>query len=214
MTAAPLSHSLARLDALEGVAMARDLLSVPSSLETAWNLDALAGRFVELTGGATSAALTMTVSLVLEAQRRGEAAAWILSPDSSFYPPDLGASGMDLNALPVVRAGKGRDAARAAEVLLRSESFSLVVIDTGHLSRFSLSIQMRLARLAAAANAVLLCISEESNERGSLVSFRGQAAKTKTGHDCFECELRALKDKRSHPGWVHRELYGGADGLC
>jgi hypothetical protein len=94
----------------------------------------------------------------------------------------------------------------------------LVVVDVGHLDRFSLSMQTRLVGLAGKANAVLLCLSEEAGGSaeggGSLVSFRGKAEKKKVGHDCFECELTALKDKRGRPGWVEKELYCGPDGLC
>ncbi len=215
----------ARVEECAGVAVGRCVLAA-SPLHCGWSLDALTGRFVEMVGGADSGALTTAVSLVLEVQRRGEFAAWISCRGSCFYPPDLAASGVDLDALPVIRAGaraqgcaaESRDAARAADVLLRSKSFRLVVVDVGHLRGFSLSMQTRLVGLAVKASAVLLCISEESGEGarggGSLVSFRGKVEKRKTGHDCFECEVTAMKDKRGRPGWVHKELYRGPDGLC
>lgn len=174
----------------------------------------MSGRFIELTGGPESAALTTAVSLVLEAQRRKEYVAWILGAGSSFYPPDVVAAGVDVGALPVIRATTGRDAARVADVLLRCKAFALVVVDTGHLPHFSLAMQTRLTGLAAKANTILLCLNEQPGERGSLVSFRGETRKEKTGHDCFECTVTALKDKRRHPGWVHKELCRGADGLC
>lgn len=207
------SHNFTQAESCEGVRSARTLFEA-SPLHCGWSLDALSGRFIELTGGPESAALTTAISLVLEAQRRKEFVAWISSSSSTFYPPDVAASGVDLNALPVVRTNTGRDAARAADMLLRSKSFALVVVDAQGMNQLSLSMQTRLTGLTVKANATLLYLTEQSRERGSLVSFRGQTQKVKTGHNCFECEVTALKDKRTHPGWVHKELYRGADGLC
>jgi recombination protein RecA len=207
------AHNLHKVQSCQGITSARLLLDA-SPLHCGWSLDALQGRFIELVGGPESAALTTAVSLVLEAQRRSEFAAWVSCPGSIFYPPDAAAAGVDLNALPVIRTNTPREAARAADVLLRSKSFALIIVDAGHLQQFSLSMQTRLTGLAAKANTILLCITEQPNERGSLVSFRGKTRKEKTGHDCFKCEITALKDKRSHPGWVHEELHRGADGLC
>ena len=56
-------------------------------------LDDLAGRLTELSGVGAVASLTAATALVLEAQLRGEPCAWIVLPGSSFFPPDLAASG-------------------------------------------------------------------------------------------------------------------------
>ncbi|MEZ4649500.1 MAG: hypothetical protein R3E97_12100 [Candidatus Eisenbacteria bacterium] len=94
-----------------------------------WNLDALTGRFVELSSAGASVALTAVSALVVEAQLRREPAAWVAIGESTFYPPDLAEVGCDLDALPVVRVPDARTAARAADLLLRSGGFRLVVID-------------------------------------------------------------------------------------
>ena len=94
-----------------------------------WNLEALTGRLVELSCAGASVALTAVTSLVLEAQLQREPVAWIAIGDATFYPPDLAQAGCDLENLPVVRVGDARTAARAADLLLRSGSFRLVVID-------------------------------------------------------------------------------------
>jgi hypothetical protein len=91
-----------------------------------WQLDDLTGRLTELSGVGAVASLTAATALLLEAQQRGEPCAWILLPGSSFFPPDLAASGVDLEALVVVRARDALIAARAADTLLRSGGFALL----------------------------------------------------------------------------------------
>lgn len=68
-----------------------------------WSFAGLAGRFVELSAGWNSAALTLAISLVWQAQRAGEPTAWIMGEAGGFYPPDAAANGVDLAALAVVR---------------------------------------------------------------------------------------------------------------
>jgi recombination protein RecA len=96
----------------------------------------LAGRLVELSGQESPARLTTALGLVLEAQLSGERVAWVTFESSAFFPPDAAAGGVDLEALPVVRIPTALAAARAAEHLVRSGGFGLVVIDlasdTGH----------------------------------------------------------------------------------
>ena len=83
-----------------------------------WSFAGLAGRFVELSAGWNSAALTLAISLVWQAQQAGEPTAWIMGEAGGFYPPDAAANGVDLAALAVVRVPDnpvrvpGNDAAR------------------------------------------------------------------------------------------------------
>jgi recombination protein RecA len=185
--------------------------------DSAWSLDVIAGRFVEITGSAQTAALTTAAGLVLETQRRGEWAAWITGPQSTFFPPDFAASGIDLEALPVVRIQDAKQAWRAADTLLRCGGFALVVLDTGGRSTLPLSIQTRLAGLAKKHHAALLRVTrgdDADSKRGSLVSLRGETEKERTPDDTFNCTLRAVKDKQGKPGWVHTEVRRGPDGLC
>ena len=96
-----------------------------------WGLARLYGRLVELSGGAASAALTTAVGLVREAQLEGEPTAWITEKQSGFFPPDVRDSGVDLEALVVVRLEALAEGPRAADMLLRSGGFGLVVADLG-----------------------------------------------------------------------------------
>src|SRR5262245_63854142 len=93
--------------------------------------DQLGGRLVELSAQGAVATLTCAVGLVLEAQVQAEPVAWIAIAGTSFYPPDLADSGVDLAALVVVRAPKLLSGVRAAERLLRSGAFGLVVLGLG-----------------------------------------------------------------------------------
>lgn len=87
------------------------------------------GRLSEVEGhGATSA----IVRLVAEAQNQGEPVAWITGTTSSVHPPDLAAGGIHLHSLAFLRIAddaKQTSRLRAAELVLRSGAFALVVIE-------------------------------------------------------------------------------------
>ena len=180
------------------------------SPDAAWSLDALAGRLIELTDSLTAAA-----GLIAEAQWRGEPAAWIGAGGSSFYPPDFAASGVDLDALPVVRVADSAQVMRAADTLIRSGGFAAVVLDPGPNARLPLNMQSRLVGLAKAHHAavVLLTRRAASGPQGALASLRGEVTRKRTGFDRFACELRVVKDKRRGPGWRRVEVCRGPDGL-
>ena len=182
-----------------------------------WCLDTLAGRFVEVSGSAATAALTATATLILQAQRRGEPVAWIAGRRSIFFPPDFAASGIDLDALPVVHVTDARQASRVADALLRSGGFAIVVLDLGCGTDFSIAVQTRLAGLAKKHHTALLCITRKSERAvplGSLVSIRGEIERKRANFDRFSFKLRVVKDKRRGPGWSHVEVCRGPDGLC
>jgi len=187
----------------------------PTSRE--WTLDSLAGRFAELSGAAAGAVLTAAIALVHEAQLRGEPSAWIAVGPSTFYPPDVAASGVDLSALPVVRSDNVASALRAADHLLRSGGFAVVVLDLGASYTIRIAAQSRLAGLARTHRTVLLCLTRkkaQSPSIGSLVSIRGEVAVEKTGFDRFVWSIHVTKDKRRGPGWQHRADCRGPEGWC
>jgi len=177
----------------------------------------MGGRLVELSSWGGSAALTLAFELVAEAQRDGEPAAWITGTFSStFFPPDAARCGIDLDALPVVRARDAQTAARAADKLVRSGAFDLVVLDLAANAVIAVPLQTRLLGLAAKHGTTVLMLTEKQEEApslGSLVSLRAQAVRKRTGEDRFSCEARVLKDKRRGPGWSHREIRHGPAGL-
>ena len=180
-----------------------------------WGLPALRGRLVELSARGASATLTASIDLVIEAQRDGEPVAWIMGPQGSFYPPDVADSGVDLAALTVVRVPDVASAVRAAERLLRSGAFGLVVIDLGALAEIPIAHQGRLVTLAQAHDAAVVCITDKTAEAssiGSLVSLRAEALRVRS-QGGFELSLRVLKDKRRGPGFQKTRRAKGPAGL-
>ncbi|MBX3156360.1 MAG: recombinase A [Deltaproteobacteria bacterium] len=223
---------LARARAQHGAAVlsldelrARHADAEPAEL---WGLAALRGRFVELSARGATATLTAAFELVLEAQTTGEPVAWISLAKSTFYPPDAADGGVDLAAMVVVRAPGAIAAARAAERLLRSGAFGLVILDLdgaegppvaerlAQPAELSMSIQGRLVTLAQAHDAAVVCITEKSADTaslGSLVSLRAEALRSRDGEGRFGVTVRALKDKRRGPGWTRASKLRGPPGL-
>lgn len=184
-------------------------------------LPELAGRLVELSGEGASSALTFAVKLVLDAQQRAEPVAWVTSTASVFYPPDVADSGVELAALVVVRVPSSRARLRetmavAAERLLRSGGFGLVVLDLGKEAELGQALQSRLLGIAQRHQAVVLCLTEKTPATpslGSLVSLRMQASRSWLADDRFECSLAVIKDKERGPSWSEREVCRGPLGL-
>jgi len=184
-----------------------------------WSRAELAGRLCELGPGAAPAVLSAAFALVRDAQRAGEPAAWVAVGPDLFFAPDVAAGGVDLAALPVVRAPDPAAAGRAADLLLRSGAFGLVVVDLAAAERpaeLPLPLQSRLVQLALRHDAAVLCLTATLADRpalGSLVSLRAVAARRRVGEGRYACEVTAVKDKRHGPGWRWREVRRGPDGL-
>ena len=187
-----------------------------------WSVADLSGRLVELSGGAEAAHLTAAFGLVLEVQLCGDRAAWITLEYSAFFPPDAAAGGIDLDALPVVRVPDARAAGRAADHLVRSGGFGLVVIDlsSGDAIRPSsellqAALLTRLLGLARQQDAAVLLLTKKSDGASSLhslISLRAEArwrAREGRGEVC----VRVIKDKRGGAGWSHVEMCRGPAGV-
>jgi len=185
-----------------------------------WTIRELAGRLVELSGGADAASLTAAFGLILAAQLAGDRAAWVGLPGSSFFPPDVGDGGIDLAALPVVRARDARTAARAADHLLRSGGFGLVVIDLiaapQNSAGVSVPLLTRLLGLARAHDAAVVILTKKLDDApslNSLISLRAETARSAAAPGRYEVRVRAIKDKRAGPGWTHGETCRGPAGM-
>ncbi len=177
----------------------------------------LTGRLIELSAIGASATLTTAIGMVRDAQIEGEPVAWIALPRASFYPPDVADSGVDLDALVVVRVADATTAARAAERLLRSGAFGLVVIDLGAGAEVPMAHQGRLVTLAQQHDVAVVFLTEKASDAaslGSLISLRAEALRTRAaGTGGFGCTVRAIKDKRRGPGWIHTEGFHAPAGL-
>ncbi|MCZ7627281.1 MAG: DNA recombination/repair protein RecA [Candidatus Methylomirabilis sp.] len=190
-----------------------------------WSLEQVAGRLVEISGAGATASLTLAFGLVLQAQRQNEPVAWITRDDSLFYPPDAAEGGVDLDALVIVRVSDDRAVARAADQLIRSGAFGLVVLDLGTKPDVPAPLQIRLAGLAHKHQTALLCLTAKGDEvpsLGPLVSLRVTARRERLADDLsacdaqagrFACGLTVLKDKRRGPTWRHMEVCCGPAGL-
>jgi recombination protein RecA len=181
-----------------------------------WELAAIRGRLVELSARGAAATLTAAIEIVAEAQTESEPVAWVSLAQSTFYPPDVAASGVDLAALAVIRAPHPIAAARAAERVLRSGAFGLVVLDLQGAGGLDMAIQGRLVTLAQTHDAAVICLTDKSADTpslGSLVSLRGEALRTREHGGGFRITVRALKDKRRGPGWTHTLVRAGPSGL-
>ena len=161
--------------------------------------------------------MTLVFRLVLDAQRRGEPAAWIGRKDAPFFPPDVADTGVDLGAFTVVWAGDALAAAKAADLLVRSGAFGLVVLDLGREGKLPMHASSRLAMLAKQHAAAVVCLTGKDAARpslGPLVSLRAHAGSRQRGEaGRFRCEAVILKDKRSGTTWNIAEVCRGPDGL-
>jgi recombination protein RecA len=194
-----------------------------------WCFERLVGRLVQLEGAGDSAVLTLAFSIILEAQHMGEPAAWITahsadarrpggSLDASlFYPPDAHDNGIDLAALPVVRVPGVTAAFSAADLLLRSGGFGLIVADLGMPPAVLSTALARLAGLARRHQTAMVFLTKppaaSPGSLGSLISVHVRARRRRAGADRFDCGVVALKDKHRGPAWQYVEARHGASGL-
>jgi recombination protein RecA len=181
------------------------------------NRHTLAGRLTELSGVGAAAVLTLAFTVVHEIQRRGEPVAWIMNGESFFYPPDASESGVDCEALAVVRVPDALSSARAAEILARSGAFGLVVLDLGGQAQVPTPWQARLLHAAQRHDMVVLCLTHTHRHApslGSLVSLRLETSRQSLADGQYRCEAVARKDKRSGPGWRDGALFAPPLGLC
>lgn len=181
-----------------------------------WSRAQLAGRLCELSSFPGNALLTAAFRLVLDAQIEGEPVAWVTATPDTFFAPDAVASGVDLDALVVIRTPNTKTAAYAAERVLRSGGFGLVVMDLHVEPIISVPLQVRLAQQARDNHSALLCLTIKSREEpslGPMVSLRGQASFRRLEVDRFQYEIEILKDRSYGPGWCHIEICRGPDGL-
>jgi recombination protein RecA len=184
-----------------------------------WDLEAVTGGIAEISGPAAATGLTAAACLILEAQKQGQPAAWIAAGDSLFYAPDLYETGADLEALPVVRVTGAVAGARAAEHLLRSGAFGLLVLDLGRCAgraTLSSAVQVRLAALCRRHRAALLLLARKpagTPPVASLASLRAEGTVKKVAFDRFNLRLHVLKDKHRGAGWNVDQTFRGPEGL-
>jgi hypothetical protein len=145
--------------------------------------------------------VSAAVSAVRTVQSQGEPVAWIQQARGALYPPDLADCGVDLTALPVIhvpRSAGEHGPLKAAEWLLRSGAFGLVVLDLreSHLRRDA-AWQGRLLALAREHRSRVVLLGESAGRSlGPLVGVRIEPRRLRVGPGLFVVEHRLLKNKQ------------------
>jgi len=147
--------------------------------------------------------------------------------------------GVDLGALALAALPRAMDTLRAADQLLRSGAFGLVVLDMesagaeeggstlasnpslsgrgapgrGPSGGFCapLAVQVRLANLCQRHDATLLCLTEQ--KAFVLAGVRGASSRSRE-REGFRCTVTVQKDKKHGREWEWSEPFHGPVGLC
>ena len=122
------------------------------------------GAISTLEGAASSGRSALAARVLADATAEGGAGAlveWGADPNGFFFPPSLESAGVALERLVIVRANAPLDVVRAADILLRSAAFNVVVIPAVASRAAAWS---RLANLAHRAGAVLLAVGTQACE--------------------------------------------------
>lgn len=186
----------------------------PAGGTGSWDFDTLVGVLSEVSEEAHCGALSFTAEIVLEAQRRGQPAAWVAAADSVFFPPDLSRRGVDLSALAVVRAGGQADSLTAAEWLAGSGAIGLVVVDCDGQWNVSDASLGRIQKLAERSQCAVVFLTRKGcadPSLGSRISLRGCVSRSRA--EPFLVDIHAAKDKRSHAVSRQRRHYHGPPGM-
>ena len=130
------------------------------------------GSISTLEGAASSGRSALAARVLADATADGGAGAlveWRADPNGFFFPPSLETAGVALQRLVIVRAGEPLDVVRAADILLRSAAFNVIVIPAVASRAAAWS---RLANLAHRAGAVLLAVGTACDELRYFASLR------------------------------------------
>jgi hypothetical protein len=122
------------------------------------------GAISTLEGAASSGRSALAARVLADATADGGAGAlveWHADPNGFFFPPLLESAGVALERLVIVRACEPLDVVRAADILLRSAAFNVVVIPAVSSRAAAWS---RLANLAHRAGVVLLAVGTQACE--------------------------------------------------
>ncbi len=169
------------------------------------------GILATLEGPAGSGRSAIAARLLASATADGGLAAALESPrgdEGIFFPPALAAAGVDLHRLLVVPANDTKALARAADILLRSAAFGVVVIPA---LRLASTAWTRLVSLTHRAGVLLVALgTEASDELRYFASLRIRCSPASTrwagasGPFCALAgtgvEATVLKHKRAAPG--------------
>ena len=157
---------------------------------------------------------------------------WIQLEGGTLYPPDLEQSGIDLESLVVIHVprDKGSNArapnasrgayglCRAAEMLLRSGAFGLVVVDLteGAPPSGSEAWQGRLLALARQHASPVVLLTDKpahADSLGTLVGLRIEPQRAREAPGRFTIDPQVLKNKSGAPLDLPSPGYRGPWGV-
>jgi len=164
-------------------------------------------KLIEVSGHQGCARMTTAVAAVLQAQAEEETVAWLQLTDGPLYPPDLLDSGIDLDALVVVQIPAHETPfglLKAAEILLRSGSLGLAVLDLSQCQGLAgqTAWQGRLLSLAREHNSRLLLLTHTHTNHaslGPLVGLRFEPRRIRQSPGIFAVQPYVLKNKSGLP---------------
>lgn len=153
------------------------------------------GRLTELQGPMMAGKLTLAQRLIGQTLRAGKRAAFIDLP-GMFYPHNLPGE-----RLLVARPGDWKKALRAADMLICSREWGIVVIDlSGHAQAVAPDACSRLARGARETGTIVLLLHDHPMRTlGSLVSLRLKMSRKLTPQG-RSLQIWVAKNKLSAPG--------------
>jgi len=165
------------------------------------------GTIASIEGPPSSGRSALAARLLAAATRRGLGA--MVGID--LFPPALAAAGVRMERLLIVRAGEPAAIARAADIVVRSGAFTVVVIPALPSGRATgAAAWTRLAGLAHRANALLVAVGDEASaELRYFASLRLETAIERVrwngaaGHLCelagYDVRAVVRKHKRAAP---------------
>lgn len=186
------------------------------------------GRLVELSGRGCSAQTSVALESIRRAQDEGDTTVWIQPAGGPLFPPDAEARGIDLRALTVVQIPLRElpyGPCRAAETLLRSGGFGLVVLDLrAHTPPLhDQAWQSRLSGFARKHQARLIALTSRmprEQSLGPMVGLRFHLSRRRVridgssgGPGRFEVDLEVLKNKLGREVSSLPEIFRGPWGL-
>jgi recombination protein RecA len=197
-----------------GLPVFRATSLTPPASRGSWRFDSLAGILTEISEETPAGAVSFAAEIIMEAQGRGEPAAWVCGTESIFFPPDFAKRGVDLSSLAVVRAGADVESLTAAEWLVRSGAMGLVVVDAeghGNVPDAFLGRILKVAEKNLCAVVFLTRKRRLDPSLGSRISLRGCVSRSGSGP--FRVDIHTLKDKRSNSASRQSRQYHGPSGM-
>jgi len=198
------------------VQRARTLLRPRTEETGGWlDLPRIEGRLVEVSEAGFFGAVSAVCNLMPPLQSRQEQIAWIATGTSIFFPPDLAFRGVDVRAVTVVKAPGPRAGLQAADALVRSGAFALVVVDWGG-QGIEEAVLGRLSRMAEDRQTTVVFLTRKRDTDPSLgtqVSLRGTVTRSPQGGKSGESLCQVTRDKRSGPPSRQRITFHGPFSL-